>query len=206
MGRLMADNGFPRRPHLPGQALLLPGSSPLPLRRWTGTEQVTVLPLLTPEERTGRQYEHLHFEEEAERAELILLRTPEEYRPAPLPRLRARLEAALDLIPREKLLWEPESQGRDAATSALLTMEQAEGLAAAHRCTLRFFPPQQLVRFRYTDPQGREHPVSFPDLRSLRAQLDLAGALGLERGYLSPGFQKFLPSNLNSGLDFDTGL
>ena len=144
----------------------------------TGTEEFLIpLPLLAPEERTGRQYEHLHFEEEAERTKYVLLRTPEDRLPVPLPRLRSRLEAALALIPREKLVLELDGLGRDG--SVLLSREQAEALAASHRAAIRFHPAEGLAHFRYADEEGREHRVKFPDLQTLRAQLELVRDLGL---------------------------
>ena len=136
-----------------------------------------VLPLLSPEERTGRKYEKLDFRQEAQQADAVLLRTPEACRPAPLPRLRARLEAALKLIPREKAVLELDGLGRDRVISghgtALLTAEEAEKLAAEQNAAIRFHPGSVLARFRYSDGQGREHEVQFPDLRALEAQLKL---------------------------------
>ena len=170
----------------PGQKLIVrreqqPDRPPLAL--FQGDEEMlTPLPLLAPAERTGRQYESLRFEEQAERADLVLLRTPESCRPVPLPVLRARLDWAVTAIPREKLVLELDGLGRDrviSGGSALLTMGGAENLAAGQRAAIRFDPAAQLARFRYSDEQGREHAVEFPDLRTLEARLETVRALRL---------------------------
>lgn len=181
---------------VPGQRLILPdhekSQKTLSLLRENVEEdvQLVVLPFLQASERTGRQYEKLFFEEVAQAADFVLLRTPEEHSPVPLPRFQARLESILETISPEKLLVEPDGRAQDRTLSSqpyplsFLSSVQAEKLAAQHRSSIRFDHSTRLAWFRYADTQGREHEVRFPDLRSADAQLELVERYGLHGVYL----------------------
>ncbi|WP_019120823.1 LysM peptidoglycan-binding domain-containing protein [Brevibacillus massiliensis] len=99
---------------------------------------------------------------------------------SPIDQIRAVLDYATTVIPKEKILmgielyardWLlPHVRGREAKT---FSMQQAIRLAVQHRVEIQYDPRSQSPLYRYTDEQGRPHEVWFEDARSVLAKLNL---------------------------------
>ncbi|MBM7646284.1 spore germination protein [Scopulibacillus daqui] len=99
---------------------------------------------------------------------------------SPLNQIRAVLDYAVTVIPREKIMmgfqvyardWlVPHVQGREAET---FSMQEAIRRAVRHHAVIHYDQRTQSPYFRYTDEQGRGHEVWFEDARSAQAKFNL---------------------------------
>lgn len=99
---------------------------------------------------------------------------------SPLNQIRAVLDYAVTVIPREKIMmgfqvyardWlVPHVQGREAET---FSMQEAIHRAVRHHAVIHYDQRTQSPYFRYTDEQGRGHEVWFEDARSAQAKFNL---------------------------------
>ncbi len=100
---------------------------------------------------------------------------------SPINQIRAVLDYAVTVIPRNKILmgfqlyardWVlPHQQGMQAET---YSMQEAVRRAVQHGSTIQYEAKSQSPFFRYADEQGRTHEVWFEDARSAQAKFSLA--------------------------------
>jgi spore germination protein len=99
---------------------------------------------------------------------------------SPLNRIRAVLDYAVTVIPRNKIWmgfqlyardWVlPHVHGQEAET---FSMQEAIHRAVQYSVMIHYDPKSQSPFYRYTDNQGRTHEVWFEDARSAQAKFDL---------------------------------
>jgi spore germination protein len=106
---------------------------------------------------------------------------------SPIPQMRAVLDYAVTVIPRNKIVMGAPLYGYDwtlpyvaggefaRALSPQAAVEQAARVNAA----IQYDPVAQAPYYRYWDAEGREHVVWFEDARSMQAKFDLINAYGL---------------------------
>jgi spore germination protein len=127
---------------------------------------------------------------------------------SPLNEIRAVLDYAVTVIPRNKILmgfqlyardWLlPHVQGQQAET---FSMQEAIRRALQHGATIQYDSRTQSPFYRYTDAQGRRHEVWFEDARSAQAKFDtvkiyhLRGISYWELGYPFPQNWALLEDN-----------
>jgi spore germination protein len=118
---------------------------------------------------------------------------------SPIDQIRAVLDYAVTVIPRNKILmgfqlyardWVlPHVQGQQAET---FSMQEAIRRAAQYGAEIHYDPKTQSPFYRYTDEQGRNHEVWFEDARSAQVKFDtvknynLRGISYWELGYPFP--------------------
>lgn len=107
---------------------------------------------------------------------------------APIPQVRAVLDYAVTVIPRNKIVMGAPLYGYDwtlpyveggpfaRAFSPQAAVEQALRVNAA----ISFDPVAEAPYYRYYDDQGREHVVWFEDARSMQAKFNLIKEYGLD--------------------------
>jgi spore germination protein len=129
---------------------------------------------------------------------------------SPLNQIRAVLDYAVTVIPRNKILmgfqlyardWLlPHVQGQQAET---FSMQEAIHRALQHGATIQYDPSTQSPFYQYTDAQGRSHEVWFEDARSAQAKFDtvkiynLLGISYWELGYPFPQNWALLEDNFH---------
>ena len=121
---------------------------------------------------------------------------------APLPQVRAVLDYAVQVIPREKIFlgvplygydW-PLPYERGITRAESISPEYAVALALRHGAEILYDESAQSPYFYYTDRGGRAHVVWFEDARSMDARLHLIDAHGLRgAGYWS--LMRAMPQN-----------
>ncbi|MFM1653473.1 LysM peptidoglycan-binding domain-containing protein [Brevibacillus sp. B_LB10_24] len=99
---------------------------------------------------------------------------------SPIDQIRAVLDYATTVIPKDKILmgfelyardWLlPHVRGQEART---FSMQEAIRLAVQHRVEIQYDQSSQSPFYRYTDEQGRSHEVWFEDARSALAKFNL---------------------------------
>ncbi|MGV3488802.1 MAG: LysM peptidoglycan-binding domain-containing protein [Tuberibacillus sp.] len=105
---------------------------------------------------------------------------------SPLNQIRAVIDYAVTVIPRNKIMmgfqlyardWLlPHRQGMQAET---FSPQEAVRRAIQHDAVIHYETTSQSPYFRYTDEQGRTHEVWFEDARSAQAKFDLVKEYGL---------------------------
>jgi spore germination protein len=105
---------------------------------------------------------------------------------SPIDQIRAVLNYAVTVIPRNKIMmgfqiygrdWLlPHVQGQEAET---FSEQEAIRRAVQHGAEIHFDSRTQSPFYRYADRQGRTHEVWFEDARSAQAKFDLAKQYGL---------------------------
>jgi len=157
------------------------------LHQYGYTVNVDVAPKTTGEE-AGILYEAHDYQAIGEVVDTVFLMTYEwgyTYGPpmavAPLPNVRAVLEYAVTVIPREKLLMGIPGYGYDwtlpfirgESEAIVLGNLQAVQLAANVGAVILFDDVSQTPYYFYTDSAGNAHVVWFEDARSIQAKLRL---------------------------------
>jgi spore germination protein len=99
---------------------------------------------------------------------------------SPIDQIRAVLDYAVTVIPRNKIWmgfqfyardWVlPHVQGQEAET---FSMQEAIRRAVQYGVMIHYDPKSQSPFYRYTDNQGHKHDVWFEDARSAQAKFDL---------------------------------
>jgi spore germination protein len=129
---------------------------------------------------------------------------------SPLNQIKAVIDYAITVIPRNKIMmgfqlyardWLlPHQQGMQAET---FSPQEAVRRAIQHNAIIHYGPTSQSPYFRYVDDQGRTHEVWFEDARSALAKFDLVKAYGLRGisywvlGYPYPQNWVLLADNFN---------
>ncbi|MBR3560276.1 MAG: LysM peptidoglycan-binding domain-containing protein [Oscillospiraceae bacterium] len=121
---------------------------------------------------------------------------------APIPQVRAVLDYAVGVIPREKIFmgvplygydWPlPYAQGQTRAES--ISPQYAVALALRRRAEILYDETAQSPYFYYTDRGGQQHVVWFEDARSMDAKLRLIHEYGL-RGAGYWNLMRAMPQN-----------
>ncbi|MBE7005267.1 MAG: LysM peptidoglycan-binding domain-containing protein [Ruminococcaceae bacterium] len=159
-----------------------------------GYPVLTALAPKTRGDQPGLLYEAHDYPLLGEAANAVLLMTYEwgyTYGPpmavAPLPQVRAVLDYAVSVIPRDKILlgvplygydWPlPYVRGETRADS--ISPRYALELALQNRTEILYDEVAQSPYFYYTDRTGRQHAVWFEDARSIDAKLRLVSAYRL---------------------------
>ena len=163
----------------------------------------------TRADQPGLLYEAHDYALLGEAANTVLLMTYEwgyTYGPpmavAPVPQVRAVLDYAVGVIPREKIFlgvplygydWPlPYVQGQTRAES--ISPQYAVALALRHRAEIQYDERAQSPYFYYTDRGGQQHVVWFEDARSMDAKLRLIHEYGL-RGAGYWNLMRAMPQN-----------
>jgi spore germination protein len=129
---------------------------------------------------------------------------------SPIDQIRAVLDYAVAVIPRNKILmgfqlyardWLlPHVQGQQAET---FSMQEAVRRALHYEAEIQYDPKSQSPFYRYTDEQGRAHEVWFEDARSFQVKFDtvkiynLRGISYWELGYPFPQNWVLLEDNFH---------
>lgn len=100
---------------------------------------------------------------------------------APIPQVRAVLDYAVTVIPRNKIVMGAPLYGYDwtlpyvqgGPFARTLSPQAAVEQAARVNAAIQFDPVAQAPYYRYYDEQGREHIVWFEDARSMQAKFNL---------------------------------
>ena len=174
-----------------------------------GYPVIVALAPKTRGDQPGLLYEAHDYALLGEAADAVLLMTYEwgyTYGPpmavAPIPQVRAVLDYAVRVIPREKIFlgvplygydWPlPYVQGQTRAES--ISPQYAVELALRRRAEILYDETAQSPYFYYTDRGGREHVVWFEDARSMDAKLRLVAEYGL-RGAGYWNLMRAMPQN-----------
>ena len=133
---------------------------------------------------------------------------------APIPQVRAVLDYAVGVIPREKIFlgvplygydW-PLPYQRGVTRAESISPQYAVELALRRRAEILYDETAQSPYFYYTDRGGREHVVWFEDARSMDAKLRLIAEYGL-RGAGYWNLMRAMPQNwalLHARYDVET--
>jgi spore germination protein len=141
----------------------------------------------TSGEQKGVLYEAHDYRAHGEILDFVILMTYEwgyRFGPpqavSPIDQIRAVLNYAVTVIPRNKILmgfqlyardWLlPHVQGREAET---FSVQEAVRRAVKYGAVIRYDAKSQTPFFRYVDERGRNHEVWFEDARSAQAKFDL---------------------------------
>ena len=129
---------------------------------------------------------------------------------SPINQIRAVLDYAVTVIPRNKIMMGFQLYARDwllphrpGMQAETFSPQEAVRRAVQHHSVIHFDPVAQSPYFRYTDEQGRTHEVWFEDARSAQAKFDLVKAYGLRGisywvlGYPYPQNWVLLADNFN---------
>ncbi|HEX7056848.1 MAG TPA: LysM peptidoglycan-binding domain-containing protein [Bacilli bacterium] len=106
---------------------------------------------------------------------------------APIPQVRAVLDYAISVIPRQKILLGAPLYGYDwtlpfvkgGKFARSLSPQAAVEQAARVGANIQFDYTAQAPFYRYYDADGKEHVVWFEDARSMQAKFNLIDAYGL---------------------------
>jgi spore germination protein len=138
-------------------------------------------------EQKGILYEAHDYRAHGEIVDFVILMTYEwgyRFGPpqaiSPIDQIRAVLNYAVTVIPRNKIMmgfqlyardWLlPHVQGREAET---FSMQEAVRRAVKYGAVIHYDAKSQTPFFRYVDERGRTHEVWFEDARSAQAKFDL---------------------------------
>lgn len=100
---------------------------------------------------------------------------------APIPQVRAVLDYAVTVIPRDKIVMGAPLYGYDwtlpyvagGEFARTLSPQAAVEQAGRVNAAIQYDPVAQAPYYRYWDAEGREHIVWFEDARSMQAKFDL---------------------------------
>lgn len=106
---------------------------------------------------------------------------------APIPQVRAVLDYAATVIPRNKMVLGAPLYGYDwtlpfvpgGPFARVLSPQAAVEQAGRVNAAIRFDPVAQAPYYHYWDEEGREHVVWFEDARSMQAKFDLIRQYGM---------------------------
>lgn len=106
---------------------------------------------------------------------------------APIPQVRAVLDFAVTVIPRNKMVLGAPLYGYDwtlpfvpgGPFARVLSPQGAVEQAGRVNAAIRFDPVAQAPYYHYWDEDGREHVVWFEDARSMQAKFDLIKEYGM---------------------------
>lgn len=106
---------------------------------------------------------------------------------APIPQVRAVLDYAATVIPRDKMVLGAPLYGYDwtlpfvpgGEFARVLSPQAAVEQAARVNAAIQYDPVAEAPYYRYWDAEGREHVVWFEDARSMQAKFDLIRQYGM---------------------------
>ena len=148
----------------------------------------------TSSEQRGLLYEAIDYAVHGNLLDYVILMTYEwgyRFGPpqaiSPIDQIRAVLNYAVTVIPREKIYFGfqiyardwllPHIEGREAET---FSCQEAIERAVLHNAVILYDDVAQSPYYRYQDVEGREHEVWFEDARSAQAKFDIVKEYNLE--------------------------